>query len=85
MGGFVGGHAYSRDGINWVYSSTPAYYFEVGIGEYGSKVTFSYHRRERPHLLFDANGDPIYLTNGVGARHVIYIYIVYNILYALTH
>ena len=39
----VGGHAFSRDGINWLYSKTAAYYSEVALGKYGSKVTFHYH------------------------------------------
>ena len=34
-------------------------YFEAAIGAYGSKVTFSFHRRERPHLMFDGERSPL--------------------------
>ena len=71
----VGGHAYSRDGLNWNYSPTPPYYFEAAVEPSGAggggggggsnQTTFNFHRRERPALMFDGNGDPIYLTNGV--------------------
>ena len=50
----VGGHAYSRDGLNWNYADQPPYYFEVAVGtgdNSGSNVTFNLHRRERPHLM----------------------------------
>ena len=59
----LGGHAFSRDGLNWDYSPTPPYYFEASVGS--PNTTFNFHRRERPHLMFNAAGDPIYLTNGV--------------------
>ena len=57
-----GGHAYSTDGINWVY----------GGAIFGNTVNFTdgttktYSRRERPHFVFADDGcTPIALTNGV--------------------
>jgi hypothetical protein len=65
MGGCsaVGCHAYSRDGLAWTLSSTPAYNYTVSFTD-GSSTTFS--RRERPQLVFDpATGAPTHLINGV--------------------
>ena len=58
----AGRHAFSRNGIDWTLSETPAYSSTVRFAN-GSSVT--YVRRERPHLVFDARGDPIALVNGV--------------------
>eukprot|EP01083_Nonionella_stella_P050459 134207_1 len=56
-----GAHAYSKDGINWIYAGS----------SYGNFVTFmdntnfAFTRRERPHFIFDDDGcTPIALTNG---------------------
>ena len=58
----VGGHAFSVNGLHWNYSSVGAYNSTVALVSGGS---FTYKRRERPHLLLDKAGNPAYLTNGV--------------------
>eukprot|EP01079_Euglenida_sp_SAG-EU17-18_P006966 gene6966-6623_t len=60
----VGSHAYSRDGRSWTMSESVTYNTTVFYKD-GSNDT--YHRRERPHLIFDDQGQPAYLTNGVVA------------------
>ena len=65
MGGCsaVGCHAFSRDGVAWTLSATPAYDYRVAFSD-GSATTFS--RRERPQLVFDPEtGAPTHLINGV--------------------
>ena len=60
----AGSHAFSKDGINWQYG-TVAFGNTISFTN-GNNITFS--RRERPHLIFDANHGgctPIALTNGV--------------------
>ena len=42
--------------------ATP-YYFEAAVAS--SNITFNFHQRERPRLMFNADGDPIYLTTAV--------------------
>ena len=57
-----GGHAYSRDGVSWSFSSAPPYGNVVNFSD-GSSVPMQ--RRERPHLIFDrASG---YITHLVTA------------------
>ena len=57
-----GGHAYSLDGLNWVYNGM--IYNNTIIFNDGSNITYS--RRERPHFIFDNDGcTPIALTTGV--------------------
>eukprot|EP01007_Sphenomonas_quadrangularis_P002684 NODE_443_length_1479_cov_149.490210_g327_i0.p1 GENE.NODE_443_length_1479_cov_149.490210_g327_i0~~NODE_443_length_1479_cov_149.490210_g327_i0.p1 ORF type:complete len:402 (+),score=90.41 NODE_443_length_1479_cov_149.490210_g327_i0:45-1250(+) len=58
----VAGHAYSRDGINWKIADEPAYSTTV---TYTNGTTLLYGKRERPHLLFDDDQNPIALTNGI--------------------
>ena len=59
----VGCHAYSRDGVSWTLSPTPAYGFAVAFDD-GTNTTFT--RRERPHLLLDpTTGAATHLINGV--------------------
>jgi hypothetical protein len=61
-----GGHAYSDDGKNWFYPyiSGSAYFENVTLTD-GRELQF--HRRERPHLVFDKDGvTPLALTNGAG-------------------
>ena len=59
---WVGRHAWSADGVTWAYSPYAAF---------GSDVQFtdgsigSYARRERPHLIVDAKGNPTHLVNGI--------------------
>ena len=58
----VGGHAYSVDGAEWVYTGT-AY---GGAANYSDGSWQAFLRRERPHLLFAADGfTPVALSNGV--------------------
>ena len=58
-----GGHAYSEDGKNWVYTGR-AFGNDITFTD-GSSMTAN--RRERPHLIFDKDGcTPVALTNGVG-------------------
>ena len=45
-----GGHAYSRDGVSWNFSSTSPFSNIVNFTD-GSSVALQ--RRERPHLIFD--------------------------------
>jgi len=58
---YLGGHAFSTDGASWTYTGTA----------YGNAANYSdgswqvFQRRERPHLLFDARGLPVALSNGV--------------------
>ena len=59
---FCGGHAFSEDGANWTYTGF-AWSNAANFSD-GSWQTFS--RRERPHLLFAADGvTPIALSTGV--------------------
>ena len=59
----VGGHACSKDGHHWRYTSAAVYNTTVKY-EDGSQVTFA--RRERPELLFDEKtGRPTHLVTGV--------------------
>ena len=61
--GAVGCHAWSRDGLRWTLSATPAYNYTVAFAG-GGATTFS--RRERPQLVFDPDsGAPTHLINGV--------------------
>jgi hypothetical protein len=57
-----GGHAYSRDGVAWTFSSTPPYGNVVNFTD-GTSVAMQ--RRERPHLVFDENGLITHLSTGV--------------------
>lgn len=58
----VGCHAYSVDGWEWFLASRPAYTTFVPL-QGGRNVTVA--RRERPHIVFNAAGQPAFLTNGV--------------------
>ena len=64
MGGCkaVGCHAFSRDGYRWALAASDAYTTTVEFADGSSK---QYARRERPHLVLNAAGDPAFLTNGV--------------------
>jgi len=59
--GWAGGHAFSRDGLNWsdVYRC-----FNTSV-ELTNGVSFDLKRRERPKLIFDEHNVPTHLTNGV--------------------
>ena len=57
-----GGHTYSMDGLVWYVSPAPAYTNAIRYTE-GSVV--EYKARERPHLIFDDNNEPLLLGNAV--------------------
>lgn len=62
LGNGYGMHAFSRDGVRWMWSPEPAYNTTLRL------VNGSVHklgRRERPHLLFDGSGVPTHLYNAV--------------------
>jgi len=61
-GGGVGSHAYSRDAVNWVRSSTAPYTSTVTFTD-GTSTNM--HRRERPQLLLSSTGQPRYFSTGV--------------------
>lgn len=70
--GWAGGHAYSRDGLNWS-QWTRCYNTSVALTD-GTTVNFP--RRERPKLLFDKDGTPTHLYNGkVCTQHAIAAYV----------
>ena len=61
-----GGHAFSRDGAEWTYSGVAWGNAEHPHGnavQYTDGTSFSFTRRERPHLIFDGAGQPTHLTN----------------------
>ena len=59
---YCGGHAYSEDGVTWIYAGVS--YSNTVVFDDGTQETFP--RRERPHLIFDDDGcTPIALTNGL--------------------
>ena len=56
-----GGHAFSKDGINWIYTGAAFGNFV----EFNDGTSFTFSRRERPHFVFDNDQcTPIALTNG---------------------
>lgn len=57
-----GGHAFSRDGVSWTYSSTVPFTNKVLYND-GTKVMLE--RRERPHFIFDSRGFITHITHGV--------------------
>ena len=63
-GGAAGGHAWSDDdGATWTFSSKNTFNNTV---ELQNGTTITLRQRERPHLVLDADGVPIVLTNGAG-------------------
>ena len=59
-----GGHAFSRTGRTWQYSSDPAYTPAVVFE--GSDTPVFLQRRERPHIVLDPKTlVPTHLSNGV--------------------
>lgn len=61
----ISGHAFSRDGLEWVSSPYEPYNSTVhwADGSEGSAVYYS--TMERPKLVFGADGIPTHLVNGV--------------------
>ena len=65
-GTFVsGGHAFAKSIDDWKYALTPAYTDELELSDGG---TYALQRRERPQLMFGADGLPALLFNGVTVR-----------------
>jgi len=61
----VSGHGWSRDGLHWSFQENQPYYGKI-LYEDASVQYLS--TMERPHLLFDANKEPIYLINGISTH-----------------
>lgn len=59
---WAGRYAFSVDGVSWQYSPEPAYNASIRFVN-GTVSVFS--RMERPFLLFDSDGSPTHLFNGV--------------------
>ena len=61
-----GGHAFSEDGVQWTFGGT-AWSNRVSLIDAATRAPFEYSfsRRERPHLVFDAHGTIVALTTGV--------------------
>jgi hypothetical protein len=56
---FISGHLFSRDGLtNWTVSPTEPYSYNL---TYSDGSTGLVATRERPKLLFDAQGDPSHI------------------------
>ena len=58
----VGRHAFSEDGLQWVYSRVNAWTTKV---EYEDGSTVDFARRERPEMILDADGHITHLLSGV--------------------
>lgn len=61
LGSWSGGHSFSADGLTW--SPIDRCYNTTVALEDGSSVVLK--RRERPKLVFDKDGQPTHLSNGV--------------------
>lgn len=59
--GWVGGHAFSRDGLKWSNISR-CYNTTVRMTD---GTAWEAERRERPKLIFDSEGAPAYMSNGI--------------------
>jgi len=57
----VSAHAFSSDGLSWHYSPRQPYNTTVALDDGSSFITPT---RERPKLLFGADGEPTFLYNG---------------------
>ena len=64
--GGVGSHAYSADAVTWVRSGVAPYNATVSFVDGSAKKM---RRRERPQLLLDGAGRPLYFTTGVEDVH----------------
>lgn len=58
----ISGHSFSQDGLVWYGSCVQPYFNTANVSD-GSVVQMS--TRERPKLLFNAEGGPIALSNGI--------------------
>ena len=63
----AGGHAFSADGVRWAVSPEPAYRGDAvdELTAAGGAAPRYLAKRERPHLLFGADGAPVALSTGV--------------------
>ena len=68
-GSFVGQTAYSTDLLHWTWQLEPIYSTTVQHDD-GTKEVF--WKRERPAIVLDEDGHPIYLLNGVVPEQPIY-------------
>lgn len=59
---WAGRYGYSQDGKQWTFSPVPAY---NGTITWKNGTTSVFSRMERPVLVFDDNGNPTHLFNGV--------------------
>ena len=60
-------HAFSADGIGWRKSPTNSSAFTLNVN-YTDGHSVSLARRERPEILFDASGVPLFLYNGANTQ-----------------
>lgn len=58
----ISGHSFSRDGLDWVPACVQPYFNIANVTD-GSQVVMS--TRERPKLLFNSEGEPTHLFNGI--------------------
>ena len=62
----LGKHAFSNDlGATWTYAADFAYDGAVEWAAASGGGKTAVYRRERPHMIVDANGQPTHLSNGV--------------------
>ena len=54
--------AYSTDLLHWTWQPEPAYSSTI---QYSDKTVETFGRRERPALVLDEQGHPLYLLNGI--------------------
>jgi len=57
-----GGHAWSKDGVEWSEPRTGAYNTTV---VFTNGTSFTCSRRERPQMILDSTGTPLAMTSGV--------------------
>jgi hypothetical protein len=61
-GAVVSGHYFSLDGLKWQTSATMPYGNVIALADGSSQLLTT---RERPKMLFNAEGEPTHLSNGV--------------------
>lgn len=66
--GVSGGHAYSRNGLDWTYTGVA---YSATPVRFDDGTSFNFSRQERPHVIQDALGRITHLTTGVqyGGEH----------------
>jgi len=70
----IGAHAFSRDGNTWKTSDIEPY---DNVVQFTDGTNVSMGRRERPQLLLDASGRPVYFSTGV-VDHLDHSYTLVN-------